>query len=235
MRVLRDVPKDRWGYLNLGAEGEVYRRLHHELHEPVSSLLKPQRTQTLLDRCHRRDNIDASYGGWIENRYRLWQGSYLDEGEKYTHLGVDFTVPARTKVYATQRCRVVRVGDDPPRKDPHYLPQGGWGPHIVARLESGEGYLIYAHLLKGGVVCTEGELLHPGDCIALVGKPAHNGGWFSHLHVQFILPDAGEYYLPRNDDKKFREARWAELDGYCNERDLTRMVKWVRDPLPWVA
>ena len=121
----------------------------------------PTICQKMVDAVHQKSSKDFSYGGWMEDRSFLWKGSYLENEQKFIHLGVDFNVPVGTKVAADFGAEVVRIDSD-------YPEQGGWGTRIIVRHDSLPICMIYAHL-DPSVMCKVGDILKPGDIFAKVG------------------------------------------------------------------
>ncbi len=180
----------------------------------VNPLLDPHTCQEMIDQAHARLGIDYSYGGWLEDRSELWQGSYLDTNQTHIHLGVDFNVPAGTLVAVDEAVEVLFVDCDFPV-------EGGWGNRVIVRsIEAGD-ILIYAHLADE-VRCSPGEKLQSGQVFASVGSAPKNGGWFPHLHVQIV-------------DGTYFESLTGEalnlLDGYGAKKELTILAERFKDPL----
>src|SRR3989338_11078822 len=87
---------------------------------------------------HVARKVDYSYGGFLEDRSNLWKNHYNKEIGAFIHLGVDFNVPAGTKVALAKRARVEHVMID---QDQH----GGWGGMVVWKLLDEDKYLLYGH------------------------------------------------------------------------------------------
>lgn len=195
----------RFGPINLDREA---RRRLDELGTPPEErnpLLDPGTCLAFVRDCHRRYGLDASYGGWLEDRRALWRGSYLDEDHRYLHLGIDVNVPAGTSIALPRRSAVVRVDDDHP--EPY-----GWGSRLILRPEGMETVLILAHL-SPDIRIGPGDTLEAGELVGRVGDHPRNGGWFPHLHVQLVelrhfeillangLRDLDGYGLPEDGDR----------------------------------
>lgn len=186
--------------------------------ERENHLLDPVVCQSFVEECHRKYGTDFSYGGWMETRSALWNGSYLDEDARYVHLGVDFNVPAGTGVSADRACTVVRIDDDHPETH-------GWGNRVFAHDRERDVVVVFAHLASP-VGIRIGDALAPGNIFARVGTPSQNGGWFPHLHVQLIRP---EHYrdLLRDDLRS--------LDGYGREKDIDSLRFNFPDPMEYLG
>ncbi len=181
----------------------------------ANPLLDPAVCGQMVEEVHRRAGADWSYGGYLENRRRLWRGSYLEKTGSFIHLGVDFHVPQGTAFVADFPVGVVVVDNDHDR-------DGGWGERIILRPEIPglDLLLIYAHLQN--VRCQPGDHLPAGAVLAEVGGPPDNGNWAPHLHVQSIRR------------KKFEEVlltQYESLDGYGHPDDLAALKESFPDPL----
>lgn len=185
-------------------------RIEHER----SPFLEPVVAQKMVDLYHDRRGILWSHGGYLEDRTELWRGGYLKE--PVIHGGIDVTLPAGTVVRCMRDGTVVWVDDDK-------NPDGGWGPYIVVRTKNDAGaieYVLYGHL--GNMFVQVGDEVSRGGVIADIGSPPHNGGWWSHLHLQCIAQEYYEWCCDNDINKT--------LDGYfpCSQLDLFR----VRFPDP---
>ncbi|MCX6714579.1 MAG: M23 family metallopeptidase [Candidatus Uhrbacteria bacterium] len=215
----------QFGHMNLDLLAQEYRLLQDENLFPrltkqgvtTNPLLDPQTCLRMVQDAHARLGIDHSYGGWFEDRRVLWKDSYLEKGQHWIHLGVDFTVPTGTSVAATWKGTVEHVDDDTPEP-------GGWGPRVIVRLkDASDMILIFAHL--GKIICKKGDRLKPGDVFAEIGAPPNNGMWFPHLHVQAV--DLRHY-------KRNWNALVQELDGYANPFEASRAATIFPDPMRYV-
>lgn len=210
------------GYVNLDlyARGWLtrngYSSSHSEIGYPAESpLLDPAVCQDMVRECHAHLGLDFSYGGWLEDRSTLWKGSYLKEGNKYIHLGLDINVPEGTPVALDMPGEVVLVDSDHPLV-------GGWGTRVMIKLADAPIVLIYAHLAD---VCHEvGDTLKRGDVFAQVGSSDMNGTWYTHTHVQAMtfLP----YHQFLHDP--------SHLDGYGTHDDMFGLARWFPDPMRFI-
>lgn len=127
-----------------------------------------------------RFGADYTYGGYLEDRVWLWRDHYLPKGPQ-EHLGIDYNVPAGTKVQLLADAEVVHIA-----RDGSF---GGWGGLLVFKLDkapyAGADYLYYGHLAWDDVVSV-GQKLKAGSFVGQVGKPHQNGVWFPHIHVQLV-------------------------------------------------
>ena len=186
----------------------------------ANPLLDPAICQTLLDDLHARLRVEWSYGGYLEDRRHLWQGSYLEGTGNFVHLGIDFHVPQGTPVAAPRAARVFLVDDDGDR-------DGGWGLRVFLKLDGeppDDPLLIFAHLQGAGMM--PGTRLPRGTVFAEVGGPPDNGNWAPHLHVQTIPSDRLVEVLIE---------QFAELDGYGPAARVENLRVSFPDPLPLIG
>jgi len=173
-----------------------------------------------VDQLHTRMGVVASFGGYLEDRAFLWQGTYLGGSEKTLHLGIDFNVPYGAVVTTPFSGTVIRCDNDHPER-------WGWGPRVF--LESSaksqdsreeRAVFIFAHLAD--VTVNVGDTLAGGATIGIVGKPPFNGDWFPHLHVQQIRGELFDTFLQTNI--------W-NLDGYGARGAIDQLRRDFPDPL----
>lgn len=207
--------------VNLDEEAMRWRALYVDMFaNGANPLLDPAVCQTFLDDLHARLGVEWSYGGYLENRRHLWQGSYLERSGNFLHLGIDFNVPRGTPVAAPRAAAAFLVDHDHDR-------EGGWGQRVFLKLEGAppdDLVLIFAHLQRAEV--TPGTRLLRGEVFAEVGGPPDNGNWAPHLHVQVIPSD----FLV----DVFTE-RFAELDGYGPPTQVENLRVSFPDPLPLIG
>ncbi len=178
--------------------------------------LDPESCEKIIADHHKKLGIAYSYGGWMEDRGTLWKGSYLDEQSNYMHVGIDINALADTPIAMDMHGEVVRIDDDFPE-------EGGWGPRVIVRLTDSPFFLIYAHLNES-IGCKVGDMLSPGTIFASIGRPPHNGGWFPHLHVQVLSPEA---YATLADNAE-------SIDGYVSKETKEEAVRLFPDPLLFI-
>jgi murein DD-endopeptidase MepM/ murein hydrolase activator NlpD len=198
--------------INLNLEAKAWMSLHSD--RTSNPLLDPEACQAFVTACHRKYGVDFSYGGWLEDRSTLWQGSYLDQDQKYIHLGVDFNVPTGTRVTLDRAATVIRIDNDYPDKH-------GWGTRIIVQEPQADVVVLFAHLDQA-LNITVGDQLTAGSIIAKVGEPPFNGDWFPHLHTQ-IIKTFHYTELLKNDLR--------DLDGYGRAVDLEILKKQFSDPM----
>jgi murein DD-endopeptidase MepM/ murein hydrolase activator NlpD len=207
--------------VNLDEEALGWRiRYPDSFADGANPLLNPANCQVFLDDLHTRRSVDWSYGGYLEDRRHLWQGSYLEQTGNFLHLGVDFNVPQGTAIATPRNAAVLLVDHDLDR-------DGGWGQRIFLKLaaESPEDMvLIFAHLQAVSVV--PGMRLARGSIIAEVGGPPDNGNWAPHLHIQTIPSGIlSDVLLERLD----------QLDGYGPPDNIEELRSNFPNPLPFLG
>ncbi|MDP3881960.1 MAG: peptidoglycan DD-metalloendopeptidase family protein [Nanoarchaeota archaeon] len=201
MNIFPDLKGKRWVHIDLNAES-----LKTSLDLSNSEICK-----RWIDEIHKKKGVEHSYGGFLEDRSNLWKDHYNKEINAFVHLGVDFSVPARTKVALVRRARVESILID---KDQH----GGWGGMIVWKLLDEDYYLSYGHL-KHEIKLKVGDIKEAGEIFAEVGESDENGGWWPHLHLQLM-------------DQGFIDAfggDWGEIDGYLSKG--SKLIKNVFNPM----
>lgn len=89
------------------------------------------------------------------------------------HTGIDFAAAPLTPIIATAPGRVIQVFD---------TPQTGYGIHLL--IHHGNGYVtLYGHNTKNLV--QEGDVIHRGQVIALMGRTGAATGYHVHYEVRF--------------------------------------------------
>jgi murein DD-endopeptidase MepM/ murein hydrolase activator NlpD len=191
----------RWGELNLNTLAQQY--FTEEYRGKENKLLDPLKCWEWLDRVSGKLNIDFSYGGWLEDRSYLWEGSYLDP-KKSIHLGIDINVPVFSEVMAIKTGKVTEIFHD---KDQN----GGWGSRLMIQVPNGSGmdlHYLYAHLDER-IPVSVGDEVKEGQIVGKVATPQKNGNWYPHLHLQCILGTIPE-----------------DLDGY-GDCSIGNILKYV--------
>lgn len=186
-----------------------------------SPFLDPAIMRHVVERYHTEKGISWSHGGYLEDRTDLWRGSYLTE--PVIHGGIDVNLPAGTAVRCMRDGTVVWVDDD-------HNPAGGWGPYVVVQTRNDAReveYVLYGHL--GTCFVQIGDEIEKGAVVADIGAPPHNGGWWSHLHLQCISKEYYEWCRDNDIDKT--------LDGYFPASQLEIFRTRFPDPssLLWDA
>ncbi|MBI3333964.1 peptidoglycan DD-metalloendopeptidase family protein [Candidatus Pacearchaeota archaeon] len=162
---------------------------------------------------HRERCVDYSDGGFLENRSHIWKNHYNAQTNAWIHLGVDFNVPAGTRVALLHDAEAVDVYCDPDTN-------GGWGGRVIWKLEGLDRYLIYGHL-KQNLQVKVGQQSSAGEIFGEVGSWQENGGWFPHLHLQCVT----SAFMQAHADTK-------SIDGYLPENH--RLLAEVINPLEFV-
>lgn len=121
---------------------------------------------------HRTLGVDYSWGGYMEDREEILDGTYLPAGGK-VHLGIDFWVPEGTVVHLPKTGRLVQSRYDSDQN-------GGWGGQAI--FDIGNLFLIFGHLRD--VVDEIGLQYSEGWDVGAVAGIDGSGGWYPHLHLQ---------------------------------------------------
>lgn len=210
----------RVGILDLDQEARDFVALAEHQGLDPRSLSDAECCSRFVEEVHQKHGLDASFGGYLEDRAFLWQGTYLGGTERALHLGIDFNVPAGCAVATPFDGTVVAVDDDTPERF-------GWGPRVFverfeqeATGESARYVYIFAHLAEVQVV--PGDSLKAGQRIAKIGAPPLNGDWYPHLHLQKVQGAVFDRY--RSTDI------W-KLDGYGVRSEVDVLEQEFPDPL----
>lgn len=183
-RLFPQLINSRWGYLNFNAIAA---------HLGIALELKADSPNPFLDQAtverwmnfiHKVKEIDFSWGGWLEDRAKLWRGHY-QKPDECIHLGIDINVPVDTQVYMPVSGKLVHSFNDPDQ-------EGGWGGKLI--FECKDFYLVLGHLKN--IDNDLGAEYHHGDIVGVIAETDKNGGWFPHLHVQVMknfVPDVDGY------------------------------------------
>lgn len=146
-----------------------------------------------VDHLTRAKSVAYTYGGYMEDRGRVWRGHYMEPGHT-VHLGVDYNVLNRTPVHCPANAEVVHVTRDPDQ-------YGGWGGRVIL-MRKGR-FLVLAHLAH--YLLPQLGPVKEGDILGQVGEIEENGGWYPHLHVQccsVFNPQTTDGYAKASDDLK---------------------------------
>jgi murein DD-endopeptidase MepM/ murein hydrolase activator NlpD len=186
MNLFPNLKKGKWIELNLNDESK---KTNIDVLDPVSF-------DKWIHELEKERNANYSWGGFLEDRSYIWRNhpGAKNGNPSLIHLGIDYNVPAGTKVAILADGEVVHVMQNEDNSD-------GWGGRIIWRLENGN-YLVYGHLKKN-IKFKVGDKFKKGDIIGEIGTPDVNGGWFPHLHVQII----DKIFFDKFKDKK-------DIDGY---------------------
>jgi murein DD-endopeptidase MepM/ murein hydrolase activator NlpD len=173
-----------------------------------------------IDELHKRRNIDASLGGYLEDRAFLWQGTYLGGTDRALHLGIDFNVAEGSGVATPFDGVVILIDDDTPDRF-------GWGPRVFlecyeTEMPKGPVRYVYIFAHLADILVTAGSETTAGQIIAAVGAPPNNGGWFPHLHLQKVR---GETF------DRYRASDLMELDGYGLRSEVHELERDFPNPL----
>lgn len=140
----------------------------------TNPFLDPKLFGEWINLLHKTLGVDYSYGGWMEDREEILDGTYLQTGHK-THLGVDYWVPKSTTVRLPKAGRVVQVRYDPDM-------DGGWGGQVIYEIDG--LFLVFGHLTAILPEEAVGQTMEAGSFVGLVADVDGSGGWYPHLHLQ---------------------------------------------------
>ncbi len=132
-------------------------------------------------------------GGYDETRVFYSTDAYKKEGNqgpkwRTIHLGVDYWLPAETKIHALFDGVVRIIHHNDYDKD--------YGPTLILEHQTDDGipfFTLYGHLsLTTLKLWKQGDQVKKGELIAYLGNQLENGGWAPHLHFQILLDLLGE-------------------------------------------
>lgn len=222
--------KGNWKEIDLAYEYEAH---YSELN------MKNQADQLVLLNKVVKSSDDKTFGGFYEDRSRLWKGFEESEGHNtMIHLGIDFNnLDPGTKVASISKGKICHIQIDPSKFN-------GWGTKVIieskctrheprleptqneprlepaqnalrmeASINTKEYYFLYGHLMN--VTKKVGDDISTGEILGEIGTPELNGGWFPHLHLQVM-------------DKKELNVSIKVVDGYEFEPG---QIKGILNPL----
>ncbi len=159
----------------------------------------------------------CGFGGYGEKRDLYQRSAHFSATDAWRsiHLGVDFWMPAGTKVRATLPGKVhsFRDNDNP----------GDYGSTIILQHHIGNEVIhsLYGHLSRPSLAGLEvGQLVVRGEMIGRLGEPFENRAWPPHLHFQ-LIKDMGDF---RGD-----------YPGVCTAAERDRYLLNCPDPISYLA
>ena len=178
-RLFPEITKDAtWTLVNLAtlyAEATAGKDNKGLLNKPIVSDLKAQE-ELLLSIVEQQPTKNYTYGGFGEDRTALWFGT--GTAEPAIHLGIDFNnLPAQLSVRSLTDGRVVHVLRDTDKIN-------GWGGRVIIETVD-KRYILYGHLDHKHLPSMD-TVVRAGDEIGKIGDSSENGGWFCHLHLQYM-------------------------------------------------
>lgn len=213
--------REKFAPVNLDSEARLWAAENTALFakDGENPLRLTENNTRLVDWVHKKYDVRASFGGYLEDRSFLWKDTYLSASGSFIHAGVDINLPAGTPIRLPFDGTILRTDDDTPEL-------WGWGPRVFVLprhqeiLNPRESFvLILAHLSTPRV--RPGEIARAGTHLADVGTPPDNGGWFPHIHLQALRRDFFD---------ELNSSGFEALDGYFHERELERYKALHPDP-----
>lgn len=125
-----------------------------------------------IELLHKTFGVEYSWGGYLENREEMLEGTYLPSGCR-NHLGIDFWVPESSIVHLPKDGKLLysKMEEDQ---------DGGWGGKVIFEIDG--LFYIFGHLKD--IVSEIGKVYSKGDLVGYVAERGCNGGWYPHLHLQ---------------------------------------------------
>ncbi len=152
-----------------------------------------------------------SYGGFLEDRSAIWKGF-----ESGRHLGVDFNnLQPGEAVGSLVTGTVTHVIKDDTK-------QNGWGTRVIV-LTDVDTYLLYGHLTNPRVAV--GDKVVPIQILGEIAPPETNGGWFPHLHLQYM--DKRLLKVPPDHVNLGYEDKENQGAGMMDPLDLIKSWEWI--------
>ena len=149
-------------------------------------------------------------GKYLEERRNILRGSINIINEKRIyHLGLDIIVPYNSVVFCPLDGYVHKLGKE--------TRKGNYGGYLILKhkIKDQTFYSLYGHL-KTPHKLKLGQKIFAGQQLARIGKESDSGGWFCHLHLQIITPEAmNEGY-----------SEW----GYISDKLLTKVEDYFPNP-----
>lgn len=192
----------KWlSYMQLNKYAELLREDFDD-HTPDHPFLNPALMGEWVNLLHKTLNYDYSWGGYLEDRYDLLDGTYLPSDGRI-HLGVDYWVPLHSTVRLPKAGKLVHSFYDPDMN-------GGWGGRVIYEIDG--MFVIFGHLTAIPEESEVGKTHNEGQMVGLVADVDGSGGWYPHLHLQCM--------------KTFN----VEVDGYSSSHG-GMLEKWFPNPV----
>lgn len=213
--VPKSLLKEPHREVNLAEEFFKFAKRHPKMKISAKDATNPKKYPKLVEKIHKELGIAWSYGGWLENRKKLFAETYLKETGAWIHLGIDINIPVGTPVLAVLDGKVYKIGSDYPEK-------GGWGCFVILehKIDGVVFYSIYGHLASDDLLTNIGAEIKCGQRIGKVGAYEENGFWRPHTHFQFIS----------KTEMRVHENPFT-LDGYGKPEDLSYLRQHYPNPL----
>lgn len=172
---------------------------------PDYPFLNPEIMGDWIKLLHKTLGYDYSWGGYLEDRRYLLDGTYLPADGRI-HLGVDYWVPEETPVYLPTKAKLVRSMYDNDLN-------GGWGGQAIFEING--MYVIFGHLKN--LITNIIQEYAQGTLVGIVAPIGEfSGGWYPHLHLQCM--------------KDFNP----NVDGYAANH-VGMIQRWFPDPVEFLS
>jgi hypothetical protein len=206
-RLFPDLPSNIiWKEVNLNDIFLTSNKLNNV--KPIVDNLEAQ--QKLLEICKielvpqnktKKNESIKTYGGFGEDRNLLWfnkSENNKDEKKQAIHLGIDFNnLEPGLSVKSLTDGTVFDILHD---KDII----NGWGGRVIIQTLN-HHYILYGHLDPNSLPKLY-QKIKVGEEVGKIGQSQVNGGWFCHLHLQYMNSKYVAPYILYN--------KMQDLDGY---------------------
>jgi 4-aminobutyrate aminotransferase-like enzyme/Ser/Thr protein kinase RdoA (MazF antagonist) len=177
----------------------------------ASAAGKPEIAEKLWQERAAAEHVTLGLGPWGEDRPVYTADAFrsrLAEGMRRSlHLGLDLFAPAGSNLHAPLAGRVLDLYVSA-------IPQD-YGHVVLLEHEPEAGitfYSLWGHLSAATVKALKvGDIVPAGGIFGQTGKPAENGGWQPHVHIQLLTyRPAGAGDVIGAGEPGYRSV-WAEL------------------------
>jgi 4-aminobutyrate aminotransferase-like enzyme/Ser/Thr protein kinase RdoA (MazF antagonist) len=132
------------------------------------------------------DHVSLGLGPWGEDRpvytADAFRSTLIEGARRSLHLGLDLFAPAETNIRAPLAGKVIDIYVSATPQD--------YGHAILLEHTPEAGvtfYSLWGHLSAATAAALKlGDIVPAGAVFAQMGKPAENGGWQPHVHIQLV-------------------------------------------------
>lgn len=147
--------------------------------DPSFPIADPHARARCIEDLHERSQVDFSFGGFLENRSRMFAHTYMAKDQRFIHLGVDINLPSGCEVRFPFSVEILKTFCD---EDTEI----GWGTRVDLAHTRLPIVIILGHLAPLIEVKAGDVLGKAGATIGTIGDPSINGGSDPHLHLQVM-------------------------------------------------